>query len=284
MSCGLAFRTVYNRKIFDTSAGRKLRALHGLINTLVYYGCDEVLMKIFDLPVSFSTAAKPLLVSVLILFGFFSTEVLWAETIKGNVRYAGPSIEKKKISVTIDQYVCGKEKDPEDLLISPNSGIKNAVVSLQNVAPEAKRDWNLPPAKMDQKQCSFTPRVVIVPVGGTVDFLNSDRLLHNVRSAGKENPPFNRAQPHARSISFSFKQPEILRIDCDLHSWMRGWVVVAEHPFYAITDEQGEFSVENVPRGKYKLQVWHETLGTVTQDVIVGDKGMTPISVIMGKK
>lgn len=241
-------------------------------------------MKIFDLPVSFSTAAKPLLVSVLILFGFFSTEVLWAETIKGNVRYAGPSIEKKKISVTIDQYVCGKEKDPEDLLISPNSGIKNAVVSLQNVAPEAKRDWNLPPAKMDQKQCSFTPRVVIVPVGGTVDFLNSDRLLHNVRSAGKENPPFNRAQPHARSISFSFKQPEILRIDCDLHSWMRGWVVVAEHPFYAITDEQGEFSVENVPRGKYKLQVWHEILGTVTQDVIVGDKGMTPISVIMGKK
>jgi len=241
-------------------------------------------MKIFGFRVFFATAAKRLLVSVLVLLGFFSSEMLWAETIKGTVRYAGPSIEKKKTSVTIDQYVCGKEKDPEDLVISPNNGIKNAVVSLQNIPSEVKRDWNLPPAKMDQKQCSFTPRVVIVPVGGTVEFLNSDRLLHNVRSAGKENPPFNRAQPHARSISFSFKQPEILRIDCDLHSWMRGWVVVAEHPFYAITDEQGEFSLENVPRGKYKLQVWQETLGTVTQDVIVGDKGMTPISVTMGKK
>jgi hypothetical protein len=65
---------------------------------------------------------------------------------------------------------------------------------------------------------------------------------------------------------------------------MRGWVVVAEHPFYAVTDEQGEFSLENVPRGKYMLQVWQETLGTVTQQVVVGDKGITTASVIMGKK
>jgi plastocyanin len=241
-------------------------------------------MEISGCGVFFAAAAKRLLVSVLVLLGFFSSEVLWAETIKGNVRYVGAPIEKKKTAVTIDQYVCGKEKDPEDLLISPNNGIKNAVVSLQNIAAETKRDWNLPAAKMDQKQCSFVPRVVVVPVGGSVEFLNSDRLLHNVRGAGKENPPFNRAQPHARSISFSFKQPELLRIDCDLHSWMRGWVVVAEHPFYAVTDEHGEFSLENVPRGKYTLQVWQESLGTVTQQVVVGDKGMTPVSVTMGKK
>ena len=241
-------------------------------------------MKISGLGVFFAGAATQLLVSALVLLGFFSSEVLWAETIKGNVRYVGAPIEKKKTPVTIDQYVCGKEKDPEDLLVSVNNGIKNAVVSLQNIGPETKRDWKLPPAIMDQKQCSFTPHVVIVPVGGTVEFLNSDRLLHNVRSAGKENPPFNRAQPHARSISFSFKQPELLRIDCDLHSWMRGWVVVAEHPFYAVTDEQGEFSLENVPRGKYTMQVWQESLGTVTQQVVVGDKGVTTVSVGMGKK
>jgi hypothetical protein len=137
---------------------------------------------------------------------------------------------------------------------------------------------------MDQKQCSFTPRVVIVPVGGTVEFLNSDRLLHNVRSTGKENPPFNRAQPHARSISFSFKQPEILRVDCDLHAWMRGWVVIAEHPFYAVTNDEGEFVLENVPPGKYNMQVWQERLGKVTQEVVVSGKGTTNVSVSMGKK
>ena len=208
----------------------------------------------------------------------------WGETIKGNVRYAGAPIERKKIAVTIDQYVCGKEKEAEDLLLSSNNGIRNAVVSLRNVSPRAKQDWNLPAPKMDQKQCSFVPRVVVVPVGGTVEFLNSDRLLHNVKSAGKENPPFNRAQPHARSISFVFKQPEILRVDCDLHSWMRGWVVVAEHPFYAVTNEQGEFILENVPPGKYSLQVWHESLAAVTHELVVGDKGTTTVTVGMPKK
>jgi plastocyanin len=228
--------------------------------------------------------ARPFIVVVFVAASCFIAGAARAETIKGNIRYVGAPIEKKKASVTIDQYVCGKEKEPEDLLLSSNNGIRNAVVSLQNVSPGVKRDWNFPAAKMDQKQCSFTPRVVIVPVGGTVEFLNSDRLLHNVRSTGKENPPFNRAQPHARSISFSFKQPELLRVDCDLHSWMRGWVVVAEHPFYAVTNEQGEFVLEDVPPGKYTLQVWQETLGKVTQEVVVGDKGATTVSVSMGKK
>ena len=228
--------------------------------------------------------AKLFFVTVLVASVCCSANLARAETIKGNIRYVGAPIEKKKTAVTIDQYVCGKEKEPEDLLLSSSNGIRNAVVSLQNIPPGAKRDWNFPAAKMDQKQCSFIPRVVIVPVGGTVEFLNSDRLLHNVRSTGKENPPFNRAQPHARSISFAFKQPELLRVDCDLHSWMRGWVMVADHPFYAVTNEQGEFVLENVPRGKYTLQVWQENLGNMTQEVVVGDKGTTTVSVTMGKK
>lgn len=228
--------------------------------------------------------AKQCSVLLLIAASCFIAGLARAETIKGNIRYVGAPIEKKKTPVTIDQYICGKEKEPEDLLLSSNNGIRNAVVSLQNIPPGAKRNWNFPAAKMDQKQCAFIPRVVIVPVGGTVEFLNSDRLLHNVRSAGKENPPFNRAQPHARSISFAFKQPELLRVDCDLHSWMRGWVVVADHPFYAVTNEQGEFILDNVPRGKYTLQVWQESLGNVTQEVVVGDKSTTTVSVAMGKK
>jgi plastocyanin len=228
--------------------------------------------------------AKVFSVIVLIVAWCVIASRSWAETIKGNVRYVGSPGERKKVPVTIDQYICGKEKEPEDLVLSSNNGIRNAVVSLQNPPPGAKRDWQLPPAKMDQKQCSFVPRVVIVPVGETMEFLNSDRLLHNVRSAAKENAPFNRAQPHARTISFVFKQPELLRVDCDLHSWMRGWVVVAAHPFYTVTNEQGEFNLENVPPGKYTLQVWQESLGNVTQEVTVGNTGTTTVTVSMGKK
>jgi plastocyanin len=208
----------------------------------------------------------------------------WGQTIKGNVRYLGAPAEKKKLPVTIDQYVCGKDKETEELVLSSTNGIRNAVVSLRTPPPGAKWEANLPSVKMDQKQCAFVPRVVVVPVGGTVDFLNSDRLLHNVRGGGKENASFNRAQPHARTISIVFKKPEVLRVECDLHSWMRGWVVVAEHPYYAVTNEQGEFVLENVPPGKYVLQVWQESLGTVTQDITVGDKGTTAVTVGMPKK
>jgi hypothetical protein len=137
---------------------------------------------------------------------------------------------------------------------------------------------------MDQKACVFVPRVVVVPVGGTVEFLNSDRLLHNVRSDGKENPPFNRAQPHARTISIAFKNPETLRVGCDLHSWMRGWVVVSDHQFYAVTNDAGEFVFENVPTGKYTLQVWQETLGRANQEVTVAGNSVRDVTVRMGKK
>ena len=214
----------------------------------------------------------------------FATAAVSAGTIKGNVRYIGAPVEKKKLPVTVDQYVCGKEKDAGDLLLSPNNGIYNAVVSLQNPPNGAKWEANLLAVKMDQKVCAFIPRVVVIPVGGSVEFLNSDRLLHNVRGGGKENPAFNRAQPYARIITITFKKPEVIRVECDLHSWMRGWVVVAEHSFYAVTNEQGEFILDNVPAGKYTLQVWQETLGTVTQEITVGDKGSTAVSVTMPKK
>jgi plastocyanin len=206
-----------------------------------------------------------------------------AGTIKGSVRYGGAPAERKKIPVTIDQYLCGKEKEAGDLLLSPNNGIQNVVVSLQGALAGAKLPANPAPVKMDQSKCDFVPRVVIVPAGGTVEFLNSDRLMHNVRSGGKENPPFNRAQPHARTIAVGFKNPEVVRVDCDLHSWMRGWVVVAEHPFYTLTNDAGEFVLENVPPGKYTLQLWQETLGTMTQEVTVsGDS--TSVNLRMQKK
>jgi plastocyanin len=207
-----------------------------------------------------------------------------ATTIKGNVRYAGTRVEKKTFPVTIDQYLCGKEKEAGDLVLSSANGIRNVVVSLHGVPAGSKAPVNPVPAKMDQKQCVFVPRVVVVPVGGTVEFLNSDRLLHNVRGGGKENPPFNRAQPHARTIAIGFKSPEVLRVDCDLHSWMRGWIVVAEHPFYSVTNEEGEFVFENVPPGKYKLQAWQEILGRVNQEVTVTGEGTQTVTVRMEKK
>ena len=207
----------------------------------------------------------------------------WAGTIKGHVRFTGPATEQKTLPVTTDQYVCGKEKDAEDLVLSPDKGIRNAVVWLTSVPPGATRQAPSAPVPLDQKQCAFTPRVIVVPVGGTVDFLNNDRLLHNIHSQSKGNPTFNRTQPKGRAIPITFSKPEIIRIDCDLHPWMRAWVVVAEHPFYAVTGASGEFALGSLPPGPYTLTVWQETLGMVTKDVTLGEADASVV-IEMGRR
>ena len=216
-----------------------------------------------------------------VVWGVLATATAWAGAIKGHVRFAGPPRPPKMVPITTDQYVCGKDKEAEDLLVSPDKGIRNAVVWLTSPPPGAKPAAQTP-VTIDQKGCNFAPRVVIVPVGGTVEFLNSDRLLHNIHSQSKANQSFNRTQPKGRAIPITFAKPEIIKIDCDLHSWMRAWVVVAEHSFYAITGANGEFALGSVPAGTYNLSIWQETLGTVTKDVTVGE-GDATVVVEMGK-
>ena len=126
-------------------------------------------------------------------------------SIKGKVTVTGALPALKKVDVTIDQYVCGTEKAPGDLLVSPQKELRNAVVWLENppagaaAPPQAK-------IEMDQNGCVFIPRVVIVPAGGTVDFLNSDRLLHNIHATPKLNVSFNRTQPKSRVIPGHLRQ------------------------------------------------------------------------------
>jgi plastocyanin len=219
--------------------------------------------------------------STLVLAAGLAAGEAAAGTIKGMVVLKGTAPELKKLAVTIDQYVCGKEKNPEDLVLSPQGGIRSAVVWLDK--PPATGDAETLPSttSMDQKECVFTPRVVIVPAGGKIDFLNSDRLLHNLHAAPTANPSFNRTQPKGRTITISFSHPEIIRMKCDLHSWMKAWVVVADHPFYTLSNGAGAFELRGVPPGRYTLKVWQERLGTISKDVVVGDPDPTTVTLEM---
>ena len=208
-----------------------------------------------------------------------------AANIEGKVQFIGTVAAPKMLPVTSDKYVCGEHKNAQDLVVSASGGIRNAVVSLQTPPPGVRMYGFGPPPQIDQHECVFIPRLVVVPVGGTVEFLNSDRLLHNIRSKNiKRNRAFNRTQPRGRTIAITFTEPEIVRVGCDLHPWMRSWVVVAEHPFYTVTGADGEFTLPNVPPGQYTLQVWQETLGTVTTDITVGDGGVAGVTVEMGSQ
>jgi len=200
---------------------------------------------------------------------------------RGKVVYGGAAPAQAKVPVTIDQYLCGNEKAADDLQVSAGKEIRNVVVWIENPPPGAATVPRTEKVEMDQKGCSFLPRVVMVPAGGTVDFLNSDRLLHNIHATPKHNVSFNRTQPMGRTIPVTFAQPEIVRINCDLHAWMTAWVVVTAHPFYAVTGADGRFAFDNLPPGQYKLQIWQERLGTTQATVAIGDQQPAQVTVEM---
>jgi plastocyanin len=221
------------------------------------------------------------LTNVALVSGPASLGVASAGAIKGTVALKGAMPELKRLPVTIDQYVCGKEKQAEELVVSAQGGIRNAVVWLDKPPAGATAEALPAVTTMDQKECAFVPRVVIVPAGGRIDFLNSDRLLHNLHASPNTNPPFNRTQPKGRTIGITFPHPEIVRVTCDLHSWMRSWVVVAEHAAYAVTDAEGQFLLRGLPPGRYTLRAWQERLGTISKEFVVGDQDPTPVTLEM---
>ena len=202
-----------------------------------------------------------------------------AGSINGKVVLAGTPPPPRKVDVTIDQYACGTAKEADDLVVSPRREVANAVVWIERPPPGAKWAADAVKPTIDQRGCAFVPRVVVVPEGGTVDFLNNDRLLHNIHATPKLNVAFNRTQPKDRTIPITFQKAEIVRIDCDLHSWMRAWVVVADHPFYRVTPADGTFVFDDLPAGTYRLQIWHERLGTVAKEIAVPEKGSAPLSI-----
>jgi len=126
-------------------------------------------------------------------------------------------------------------------------------------------EFEVPPApdadvEIDQKGCIYQPRVLGVRAGQTLTFVNSDPILHNVRGLAKVNKSFNLAMPAAgMRISRRFTKPELMvTVKCDVHPWMAAHVGVVDHPWFAVTKEDGAFALEGVPAGEYTLAVWHE--------------------------
>lgn len=204
--------------------------------------------------------------------------------ITGTVTFAGEAPAMEKIEATKDAEVCAKtEKFEESLVVGDSNGLKNVVVSITNIEKGKARASE--GGTLDQKECVYTPRVVLSPAGADLTILNSDGILHNIHTYSEANPSINKAQPKFRKkMTQKFEKPETVRLECDAHSWMKGWLVVTDHPYYAVTDASGVFELSDVPAGSYTLKFWHETLGETTQDVTVEAGGEASVAVEMAQK
>ncbi len=207
-------------------------------------------------------------------------------TVVGVVRFDGPRPQRKPIQM--------KEKDgalsechklhetpllTENLIVSEKGEVANVFVYVKQGLQ--KKSYPVPqqPAVLDQDKCMFRPRVQGVQVGQEFLMRNSDPLTHNVRSFSIRNRAFNIAQPAKspdRKKVFA-RQERAIKILCDFHPWMRAYIFVMEHPYFAVTNEQGQFEIEGLPAGEYTLAAWHEQFGEQELKITVAATGSSKV-------
>lgn len=225
--------------------------------------------------VHFITLTLLILTPAVMLFGQYTPgSVSDGGTISGSVMYDGKPPVMKALKIEKDAKVCAVHKKyREDVVVGSEGGLKNVVVYIDGI--KSGKAWE-EEYTLDQNGCSFIPHVTIVAVGQRLKILNSDGILHNIHTYSTLNPSINKAQPRfKKKISAKFNKPEFIKLRCDVHAWMSGWIVSAANPYYVVSDELGNFSIPDVPAGTYTLKYWHETLGEQSIEVTVTAGGVT---------
>lgn len=185
--------------------------------------------------------------------------------IEGVVEFAGNVVPKDKtFTISSDVKYCGKEHRTEKYLINQERGIKNVVVYLK----EIKAGKTVPEEAVTviDSQCSFMPHVSIGFKGNKLILKNEDPVLHtgHIYSHIRGKTMFNVALPGKDStITKTLTKAGLMELNCDCHPWMESFVYVFDHPYAAITDEQGKFVIKDIPPGVYTVEAWHESLGTM---------------------
>lgn len=186
-------------------------------------------------------------------------------TIKGVVKFDGDMKKPKKIRIKGDQFcVTSHDKDnpllSEKYIFNMDKGTLTNVVVYISSPVEGSFAPPKDPVQIDQVGCQYTPHVVTLMTGQLLEIKNSDATSHNLNLKSENNPGFNVGQPVQGMVyPATFSQPELaMPLKCDVHAWMNAYVAVFDHPFHAVTDEEGAFEIKGVPAGEYEVSVWHE--------------------------
>jgi hypothetical protein len=195
--------------------------------------------------------------------------------ISGRVIAVGKYQNPKSLPVFKNRSFCGPRLPNETLLVGRDGGLHNAVVMLHSVDRSAAAQPL--PVALDNKRCAFAPHVQVAIIGSELLLKNSDPILHTVHARMGNETLFNVGLPTWRRVTKRLERIGIVRIDCDvLHTWMSAVIVVTDTPYFAVSDQNGNFVMEELPAGQYRGEIWHEKLGTKTIGVAVdGNKGVS---------
>ncbi len=192
-------------------------------------------------------------------------------TVRGRIILDGSPPPPKMLMIDEDVEVCGGDRPSEELVVSDSGGLKNAVLSIDDI--QSGKEWRLPDEFVyDQKKCKFNPRVLLIRPKASGVVLNSDPVGHNFHTISSGIYNINKkmkAESRFTVAQNKIRRPGIVRAKCDIHSWMKGWWIVAKTPYTAVSDEDGNFSITDIPPGTYTLKIWHEKLGETEQTAVI---------------
>lgn len=205
-----------------------------------------------------------------------------AGVVRGVVRFEGPPPARKEMAIG---STAGCEHHPvppltEDVIVADGL-VANVFVHVR----AGLEGWIVPPPPaepvlLDQHGCMYRPRVVGMRAGQKLSVKNSDPATHNVHARPDRNDGFNRTQaPGGAPVEWTPEKAEVMvPFGCDIHPWMKAWVGVRDHPFFAVTGADGRFEIAGLPPGEYTLEAWHEKLGKKTGKVTLSASGSAEIS------
>jgi plastocyanin len=216
---------------------------------------------------------------------YFRVDPLTAAAVKGRARFSGKLPAAKRISMDAEEACQALHKTPvfeDKVVVDKKGGLANVFVYIKGgfegktFAPASRN------VVLEQKGCQFVPRVLALRTGQTLTVKNSDPVSHNVHPTPRNNRDWNQQQaPQAADLNRKFGYAEVMiPVKCNIHAWMKSYIGVLDHPFFAVSDRAGQFAIEGLPAGEYVLAGWHESLGEVTQRVTVKKGDATPAEIV----
>jgi plastocyanin len=181
--------------------------------------------------------------------------------------------------------VCAKQhRSPvlaQEVLVDTMGDLENVVVFVAEGLGDRTFQAPVEPVVVEQKGCLYQPHVLAMRANQPLELVNDDATSHNIHPLPANNREWNKAEPPGSKMEETFAREEIaIPVKCNVHPWMRGYIAVFKHPFFAVTNKDGSFDLGNLPSGTYTIKAWHEKLGTASQTVTVGENETKVISFV----
>jgi plastocyanin len=206
-----------------------------------------------------------------------------AGSVTGTVTLDGKAPAAKPINMSAEPY-CQKAHSspvvPPEVVTGDKGALANVVVYVKDGLGDYVFTTATTPVVLNQTGCMYDPHIIALMAGETLEVKNSDQTTHNIHPMPKDNRDWNKSQaPGADPIDDSFARAELaIPVKCNVHPWMKSYIFVFKHPYYAVTTKDGKFELKNLPPGTYTIEAWQEKYGPVDQTVTIAAKESKPVN------